>query len=255
MTRPDQENGMTESTKMMKMIKRRNRCCCNLLHVTTATLLIGCVEICYFSYEIFSTIYYFVKTSEQYLSLSMLLFGLLFALIASILLFVAIKTSIPYLLIPHLLMQIATLCILSLICLFCLFTVIVGTSLDFRIVNMADNSTVDDLALNMTSSKSTYELTYVSKVFASFLFFLCIFLLLLDLIQVWMLIIVFRCFFHLQKKAILKTQCLTVNKDANRIQKHQDCTTNDAKNNNCFALEMASTKFVRKKLKKIASSR
>ncbi|OZC12408.1 hypothetical protein X798_00039 [Onchocerca flexuosa] len=254
MTKPDQENGMTESSKMRKMIKRRKRCCCNLLHVTTATLLIGCVEICYFSYEIFSTIYHFVQTGEQYLSLSILLFGILLALIACILLFVAIKTSTPYLLVPHLLMQVAILCVLSLICLFCLFALMVGTSLDFRIVNVEDNNTVDDLALNITNSKSAYELTYVSKVFASFLFFTCIFLLLLGLIQVWMLIIVFGCFFHLQEKAIQKTQCLTVNKDTNGIQ-NQDRTTNDAKNNNCFSLEMTSTKFIRRSLKKIVSSR
>lgn len=62
-----------------------------------------------------------------------------------------------------------------------------------------------------------------------------------------MLIIVFRCFFHLQEKAILKTQCIAVNRGANRIQasKRQNCSANDARNNNCFSLEMNSTKFVR----------
>lgn len=64
-----------------------------------------------------------------------------------------------------------------------------------------------------------------------------------------MFIIVFRCFFHLQEKAILKAQhIITVNNDSeNRIRgnKRQNCTVNDTINNNCFSLEMNSTKFIR----------
>ncbi|KAL3998713.1 putative integral membrane protein [Acanthocheilonema viteae] len=142
-------------------------------------------------------------------------------------------------------MQVTTICVLSLVCLFCLFALIAGTSLDFRIVN-AEDSTAGDLTLSM-SSKSTYELIYISKILALILSFSCIFLLLLGLLQVWMLTVVFRCFFHLQEKAILKTQCITVNDGANRLRanKRQICTANDARNNNCFSLEMNSIKFVR----------
>ncbi|EFO26054.2 hypothetical protein LOAG_02429 [Loa loa] len=249
MTEPDQEGEMTESTLTTKMVKRRNnRCCYGLLHITTATLLIGCLELCYFSYEIFSTIYHFIQTGEQYLlSLSISLFGIILAFIALLLLFIAIKTSTSYLLVPHLLMQAAATCVLSLICLFCLFAVIAGTSLDFRIVNVGDNI-VDDLALIMTG-KSTYELIYMSRGLTLILSFTCIFLFLLDLMQIWMLIIVFRCFSHLQEMAILKTQCIAINRGANRISarsKRQNCAANDAKNNNCFSLEMNSMKFVRK---------
>ncbi|KAM3720706.1 Levansucrase [Dirofilaria immitis] len=238
-TKSNQRDGMMVSTKMIRMIRRHNRCCYSLLHVTTATMLIGCVEICYFSYEIFSTIYHFIQTGEQYfLSLSMSLFGILLALIASVLLFVAVKTSTPYLLVPHLLMQAATVCILSLICLFCLFALLAGTSLDFRIINVED-SIIGDLAFSMTS-KSTYEHTYISETLIMILSFICIFLLLLSSVQVWMLIIVFGCFFHLQEKAISKTQCLNVNnKGANRLQV-EDCAIDDAKNNNCISLEMNS---------------
>ncbi|CAG9536066.1 unnamed protein product [Cercopithifilaria johnstoni] len=247
MAEMDQRGGITESTTTIKTVKRQNRCCCSLLHVTTATLLIACLELCYFSYEIFSTIYHLVQTGEQYLlSLSISLFGILLALIASILLFIGIKTSTPYLLVPHLLMQAAAICMLSLVCLFCIFALMAGTSLDFRIVNMEDN-TAGDLTLSMTG-KSTHELIYVSQTFALILSFSCIFLLLLGLVQVWMIIIVFRCFSHLQEKAILKTQCITVNNGANRIgraTKRQSCTTNDAENNNYFSLEMNSTKFIR----------
>ncbi|VIO95987.1 Uncharacterized protein BM_BM12805 [Brugia malayi] len=242
MTEPNQGNGMTDSTTIVKTVKRRNRCCCSLLHVTTATLLIGCLELCYFSYEIFSTVHYFIQTGEQYLlSLSISLFGILLALIASVLLFVAIKTSTPYLLVPHLLMQAAAICILLLICLFCLFALIAGTSLDFRIVN-AEDGAANDLALIM-AGKSTYELIYISRAFALILSFICIFLFLFGLVQIWMLITVFRCFFHLQEKAILKTQCKAINR-VRSSSKRQNCTANDAKNNNSFSLEMNSTKVI-----------
>ncbi|MCP9260368.1 hypothetical protein DINM_003727 [Dirofilaria immitis] len=216
-TKSNQRDGMMVSTKMIRMIRRHNRCCYSLLHVTTATMLIGCVEICYFSYEIFSTIYHFIQTGEQYfLSLSMSLFGILLALIASVLLFVAVKTSTPYLLVPHLLMQAATVCILSLICLFCLFALLAGTSLDFRIINVED-SIIGDLAFSMTS-KSTYEHTYISETLIMILSFIC-----MDAHHCfWM-------FFHLQEKAISKTQCLNVNnKGANRLQV-EDCAIDDAK--------------------------
>lgn len=56
MTESDQADGMTESTMTTKTVKRCNRCCCNLLHVTTATLLIGCLELCYFSYEVWMSL-------------------------------------------------------------------------------------------------------------------------------------------------------------------------------------------------------
>uniref|UniRef100_A0A158Q8I8 Uncharacterized protein n=1 Tax=Elaeophora elaphi TaxID=1147741 RepID=A0A158Q8I8_9BILA len=247
MSEPAQADGIMDAATITKTVKRRNRCCCSLLHVTTATLLIGCLELCYFSYEIFSTIYHFVQTGDQYLlSLSISLFGVLLALVASVLLFIAIKTSTPYLLVPHLLMQVkaAAICVLSLVCLFCLFALIAGTSLDFRIVNMEDN-TAGDLMLSMMG-KSAYELIYVSRALVWILSFSCIFLLILGLVQVWMLIIVFQCFFHLQEKAILKTQCADVNRGSNgtRAGKRQICAAN-AKKNNFFSLEMNSTKYVR----------
>uniref|UniRef100_A0A915Q3R8 Uncharacterized protein n=1 Tax=Setaria digitata TaxID=48799 RepID=A0A915Q3R8_9BILA len=247
MTEPQQIDGMIQPATTKRRL--RNRCCCNIMDVTTATLLIGCLELCYFSYEIFSTIYHFIQTGEQYLlSLSISLFGIFLALIASILLLVAIKTSTPYLLVPHLLMQAAAICVLTLVCLFCLFAVIVGTSLDFRVVNVEEND--DDSLTSSIVGKPVYELTYISKALKLILSFTCVLLISLTSIQVWMLIIVFRCFFHLQEKTILKSQCVPVNSEARTGiggSKRQDSTTNDdtKNNNNCFSLEMNSTKFVR----------
>lgn len=207
------EGGIVSDTTALK---QRQRCCCNLLHVVTATLLIGCLELCYFAYEVFSTIYHFIQTGEQYvLSLSVSLFGVILAVVAVLLLFVAIRTSTPYLLVPHLLMQAAAVCILSLMCLFCIFALTAGTSLDFRIVNV-ENSPAGDLALGAISN-SAYELTHISKALALFLSLVSIILLAIALLEVWMLTIVLRCFFHLQEKAILKVQPSTVNTEGERI--------------------------------------
>lgn len=61
----------------------------------------------YFLLQVFSTFYLFIQTGEQFvLSFSLSLFGLFLAIIAIILLFVAIWTVTPYLLVPHLLMQV-----------------------------------------------------------------------------------------------------------------------------------------------------
>ncbi|VDK82019.1 unnamed protein product, partial [Litomosoides sigmodontis] len=241
----DQNDGMVQYATTPKMVKREKRCCCSLLRVTTATVLIGLLELCYFSYEIISIIYHFVQTGEQYfLSLSISLFGMLLAFIASILLFIAVKTSIPYLLVPHLLMQVAIIFVLLIVCLFCIFAVMAGTSLDFGIVSV-DDSIADDLALSMTGN-STYELIYTSQALSLFLSLTCIFLLLLGLLQVWLLIIVFRCFSYLQEEAILKAQRFNGNSDVNRLRarKRQNSATVAAKDN-FFPLEMNSTKFIR----------
>ncbi|VDM95356.1 unnamed protein product [Thelazia callipaeda] len=194
---PDKQiPGMISSTKDSKMTKGRDRCCCNLLHVIKATLLIGCLELCFFSYEVFSTAHQFMQTGGQYItSLSIFLFGVILAIIAVILLFLAIKISTPYLLVPHILMQAAAVCVLSSLCLFCLFTLLAGTSLDFRLtsrgvsllkkfdtgkqyvlVNADDSFTDNSLIANMLDE------------------------------SVWMLIIVLAAFFHLQEKVNQKSQ-------------------------------------------------
>lgn len=48
----DQNDGVVQRATVPKMIKREKRCCCSLLRVTTATVLIGILELCYFSYEV-----------------------------------------------------------------------------------------------------------------------------------------------------------------------------------------------------------
>ncbi|VDK27250.1 unnamed protein product [Gongylonema pulchrum] len=208
-------NGVIARSTPAKTSQRR--CCCNSLHVVTATLLIGCLELCYFAYEVFSTIYHFMRTGEQYiLSLSVSLFCVLLALVAVLLLFAAVKTSTAYLLVPHLLMQAAAVCILSLMCFFCIFSATAGTSLDFRIVSVED-SPAGDLALSMVDDSSIYELTHISKTLTLFLIIVFIILLLFTSIEVWMFITVLGCFFHLQEKAILKAQPLTMNNEIDRI--------------------------------------
>ncbi|VDK18874.1 unnamed protein product [Anisakis simplex] len=111
--------------------KNQYRCCCSTFHVSTASIVIAIVELFYLGYEIFSSFYLFNRTGDQYiLSFSLSLFATFLAIVAVILLILAIKTSTPYLLVPHLLMQVAVTIVLFLMCLFCLFAVFVGTSIE-----------------------------------------------------------------------------------------------------------------------------
>lgn len=66
-----------------------------------------------------------------------------------------------------------------------------------------------------------------------------------------MFIVVFRCFFYLQRKTIVKSERIGIanGRCADSIQmsdKRQNCTANDAKNNNRLSLQMNSTKFIRR---------
>lgn len=91
---------------MAELIPNKNRILnCVLLFKISSYLKRICNYFVIF--EVFSTIYHFIQTGEQYvLSLSVSLFGVILAMVAVLLLFVAIRTSTPFLLVPHLLMQV-----------------------------------------------------------------------------------------------------------------------------------------------------
>jgi hypothetical protein len=75
--------------------------------VRTGTIVIGAVELIYLIYQLITTIYLYASSNNHQLSFIVTLFGIAVGCIAIALLAVGIVIErAPYLLIPHLLMQV-----------------------------------------------------------------------------------------------------------------------------------------------------
>lgn len=88
--------------------KRRYYCCCCCCHVRTGAIIIGGIEFVYLVYQLVSTSHLFANVDANYHTFSFIvtLFGIALGSIAIALLFVGVVLERPYLLIPHLLMQV-----------------------------------------------------------------------------------------------------------------------------------------------------
>ena len=84
-------------------------CLCNLLHVRTGAFVVAVVELIYVIYQIITTAWFFDSNNEHYLlAVFLILVCFILAFIAVVLLIVGIKRENPYLVVPHLLMQVSS---------------------------------------------------------------------------------------------------------------------------------------------------
>uniref|UniRef100_A0A0M3IFM9 Lysosomal-associated transmembrane protein 5 n=1 Tax=Ascaris lumbricoides TaxID=6252 RepID=A0A0M3IFM9_ASCLU len=197
--------GAEASVADAEELKLRYRCCCKSLHVRTASLIIAVFELFYLLYEIFSSFYLLSRTGDQYiLSFSLSLFATFLAIVAVTLLLLAIKTTTPYLLIPHLLMQVTVIFVLFAMCLFCIFAAFAGTSIDLTIINI-ERTPLGEEALGQIIAEP-YEYRSVSDALFILLIFASALTFFLVLFEVLMFKVVLAYYHYLQEKAYLKMQ-------------------------------------------------
>lgn len=88
---------------------RKYRCCCRCCHVKAAAILIGILELLYMAYQLINIILVWHRSDngDHTASFAITVTGVNLGIIAVALMFYGVFSTKPYLLIPHLIMQVS----------------------------------------------------------------------------------------------------------------------------------------------------
>lgn len=85
----------------------KHRCCCRCCHVRVGAIVIGVLEMLYMFFQLINTFVLYSRAGEGHtLSFVITIVGIALGIAAIVLLFIGVVTVRPFLLIPHLLMQV-----------------------------------------------------------------------------------------------------------------------------------------------------
>jgi len=182
------------------------RCCCGCLKLNVAAYLIAVVEILFILYHLSFAIWGYGQASGDHeFSLILGIFCMGLALVAVVLMLIGIRRSSAYFLIPHLLMQFATVVSWTLMAGYLILLMVGGTSIKTNSV-MYEDSEKGQLGLaNVDKQESVKlqlampELNYLFVVLLGITVFLIG-------IQIWFFSIIRRCFVLLRRKAVDKPE-------------------------------------------------
>ncbi|KAH7668123.1 Protein C05E11.3 a [Aphelenchoides avenae] len=200
-----------------------DHCCCRLLHVKTAALLIALLELLGILYQTFSASWSYAKTGDQHaFAFSLTLFSFALAFVAVVLLIVGIKKRSPYFLIPHILMQFAIIVSSTLLSLYITLLLIGGTSVKVDAIFYED-SPRGEFGLAQSFRHEPIRATAVVGAMNTLLLTLLLMSLVVIAFQVWFFVVVRRCYQHLQRLSLEKpalngTSTSTVTQENNEMK-------------------------------------
>jgi len=184
-----------------------DRCCCGSVRISTAAYLIAFVELIIIFYHLFLALWTHDKTAEDYaFSFILGIFCLTLALVAVILMIIGIRRKSAYFLVPHLLMQFATIVSWTLLAGYLILLMIGGTSIKANVVVYEDSDKGRIGLINIDRRDPIKTQVYMRGLNLLMVALLGLTVFIIGL-QIWFFAIIRRCFALLRRKAIDKPSC------------------------------------------------
>jgi hypothetical protein len=190
-----------------------SRCCCGVVKIRTAAYLIALFEILFVLYHLFLAFWNYGKVGDEYVfSFVLGIFCMFLALVAIVLMLVGIRKSSAYFLVPHLLMQFATIVSWTLLAGYLIVLMVGGTSIKINGVIYEDSEKGRTGLASVDRRDPIVAQLVVPSLNIIFVLILGLTVLCIA-IQIWFFTLIRRCFSLLSRirKDSKANCCLSIN--------------------------------------------